>query len=874
MAENAAALEQLLVPGVLQSAYQPLVDLASGAVVGYEALARGPEGSPLDSPDRMFAAARAAGLLDELDWACRAAAVDGALAAGLDRPGAPWLFVNVEPAAASSAAPHHLADLIQRAWGLRIVMEVTERALTARPAELLAVCARVRRYGWGVAVDDVGVDHALAVMPLLRPEVVKLDLGVVQGRPTPELAAVVHTVAAEVERTGAVLLAEGIESAAHADIARSMTAQLGQGWHLGRPGPLPRWDPAARTPLRLRPGWGPGTSGLEAVSSPFELAAARQPVQILPQRALAAMSVRLEQQATLLGTGVVVASAFQDVRHVTPAVAARYAALAGHGALVAVLGQGCAAAPVPGAAVRGGPLAPDDVLARQWVVAVIGPHFAGALIGREVDDGGHDAARRFESVLTYDRDLVLQVTRSLLRRVVEAPAAHRAPPVTEVPSPMPRPAAGDLSQDPALDTAAAAVAVCDATRPGFPLAWANRAFERLTGWSAEEYRGRDAAWLLGGGAEVGSDQGGAEVGSDAAVLHELLRDGGEGSVTVPVRRGDHEPWWDEWILAPLLDETGELARYAVIHTDVTDRVRAEATAQRWLAGGGGDPADLWRQLDGSAAALVLLHAEGEVAALNAAAAALVGREQRELVGTDLIAAVVAAPDRRAAWRAFHRFAEGAPDGRGTVETRIVTPSGTPRRLAWRALRLSSSRLLCSAEDVTARRAAEARIEQLRYHDETTGLANGARLRQQSAAAVTRAARQRSEVAVCSIGVGGLTAPGTGDTAVRDELLREVATRLRGPVRTSDLVAHCGDGRYAVLLDELGADADRVARRVAGDLRAALAVPFAVGDHRLFVEAAVATSVYPRDATDAERLVARAERAVEHALRDRPPRRVP
>ena len=75
--------------------YQPIVDLCSGTVVGYEALARGAVGGPFERPDLLFAAAHEQGLTAELDWACRAAAFEGALAAGLRTPST--LFVNVEP---------------------------------------------------------------------------------------------------------------------------------------------------------------------------------------------------------------------------------------------------------------------------------------------------------------------------------------------------------------------------------------------------------------------------------------------------------------------------------------------------------------------------------------------------------------------------------------------------------------------------------------------------------------------------------------------------------------------------------------------------------------------------------------------------------
>jgi EAL domain-containing protein (putative c-di-GMP-specific phosphodiesterase class I) len=82
-APRALELERILAQGLVRSVYQPIVDLDTGEVVAYEALARGPEGSPLERPDRLFAAAREAGRVSDLDWACRAAALRGALDARL-----------------------------------------------------------------------------------------------------------------------------------------------------------------------------------------------------------------------------------------------------------------------------------------------------------------------------------------------------------------------------------------------------------------------------------------------------------------------------------------------------------------------------------------------------------------------------------------------------------------------------------------------------------------------------------------------------------------------------------------------------------------------------------------------------------------------
>ncbi len=146
-------IDGVLTAGAVRSVFQPIVDLDGGAVVAYEALARGPVG-PLHTPDRLFAAARSAGRLAELDALCRTAAFRGAVEQGLLAP--LTVFVNVEPEVLDGAP---LADLLAIAQAapadLRVVVEITERAIAARPAELLRTVERIREIGWGLALDDV-----------------------------------------------------------------------------------------------------------------------------------------------------------------------------------------------------------------------------------------------------------------------------------------------------------------------------------------------------------------------------------------------------------------------------------------------------------------------------------------------------------------------------------------------------------------------------------------------------------------------------------------------------------------------------------------------------------------------------------------------
>src|SRR4051812_10224848 len=221
------------------AAFQPIFDLRDLAVVGYEALARPCDGT---SPEELFAAARAEGRLAEVDRECRAAALAQAAAAGLGAPFA--LFLNAD----AGALELDLPDLPTS--GPTLVMEITESALTERPETVLGTLTRLRTRGWGVSLDDVGADsRSLAVMPLLYPDVIKLDLALLGERDDSDIARVVTAVGAEAERRHATVLAEGIDSAAQLEMARAAGATLGQGYFLGEPAELPNPLP---TPGRRR----------------------------------------------------------------------------------------------------------------------------------------------------------------------------------------------------------------------------------------------------------------------------------------------------------------------------------------------------------------------------------------------------------------------------------------------------------------------------------------------------------------------------------------------------------------------------------------------------------------------------------------------
>jgi EAL domain-containing protein (putative c-di-GMP-specific phosphodiesterase class I) len=358
---TAEAFRRILDERAIQPLFQPLIDLDTRHVLGYEALARGPMGSALESPAALFGAAWRAGRVAELDWACRAAAFSGAAEAGLGPPFT--LFVNAEP----------------------------------------------------VALDDVGAAPAsLAVLPFVRPDAVKLDMRLLQGRTTAEAAHIINTVRAHAERTDAVVIAEGIETIKHAREAVAAGATIGQGFLFGHPAPLPSAmpPPGEAIPLR-RPAADAGAA------TPWAVVAASREPRRATRDLLIEMCMQLEHQGLDEAEPNVLLACFQEAGHFTPATRSRYEFLATRAAFTGVLGHGMPVAPVAG--VRGADLAADDPLRREWDLVVTGPRFAAALVARDRNDHGPDARRGFDVIVTHDRDLVIRAAEPLLRRLVPEP---------------------------------------------------------------------------------------------------------------------------------------------------------------------------------------------------------------------------------------------------------------------------------------------------------------------------------------------------------------------------------------------------------------------------------------------------------------------
>ena len=409
---DAAVRGEGLVP-----AFQPVVSLPDETVVGYEALARWPS-LHHPSPADVFAHAAATGRLDMLDHAC----IRSAAHAALESPSAAGmlLLLNSEPVAAGMEVPPESA-VAEAARTFTLMFELTERGLLRNPPALLHKVAALRSCGVRIALDDIGAHpDSLALLDIISPDVMKIDLGLVQRQPDQLQTRTIAAVIAHHERTGAVILAEGIETDEHLEQALAYGATLGQGYRFGRPGPLATApDPA------ILPRFARSTERRDTLvddrdraltKTPFEIATAAHSARTVRKRTLIEMSRHIERLAAAADSAPIVLFTLQSQDNFRGETRHNITMLAKRSPLVvafAVNAPRDAAHRVQWVDIDAG-----DRMALEWTIVVLGPDTAAALVARELEPPGQGVEndRRFAAVITFDRDRVAAAARSLLNR--------------------------------------------------------------------------------------------------------------------------------------------------------------------------------------------------------------------------------------------------------------------------------------------------------------------------------------------------------------------------------------------------------------------------------------------------------------------------
>jgi EAL domain-containing protein (putative c-di-GMP-specific phosphodiesterase class I)/CheY-like chemotaxis protein len=214
--------------------YQPIVELEGHRVIGMEALARFADDGEAWTIPQWFAEAAQLGMGTELELACNRAALADLTRMPPDR----YVSINVSHRTAES---DDLLELLDAVDASRVVIEITEHEAVEDYDRLTRSLTSLRERGARVAIDDAGAGFAsLRHILLIDPEIMKLDVSLTSGIDSDArrraLATALITFAEEME---IAVVAEGIETEFEHAALQALGVRFGQGYFIGRPGPLP-----------------------------------------------------------------------------------------------------------------------------------------------------------------------------------------------------------------------------------------------------------------------------------------------------------------------------------------------------------------------------------------------------------------------------------------------------------------------------------------------------------------------------------------------------------------------------------------------------------------------------------------------------------
>ena len=231
------AVQEVVTGKLLSPVFQPIVDLRTGQVLGFEGLIRPDPKGPLPDTARLFAAAAASGRTVELDLACLEVVVSAARAIGPDK----LLTLNLSPRTLETKdfdANWLLESLVRNGISpSRVIVEMTERDEIDDLVRLRQTFATLQQYGLRLAADDVGAGNSgLRLLSQVQFDIVKIDLSLVHdGVRRIGSRAVLESLRDLAVSQEARIVAEGVETPKQLQVIRELHIGAGQGFLLGRP---------------------------------------------------------------------------------------------------------------------------------------------------------------------------------------------------------------------------------------------------------------------------------------------------------------------------------------------------------------------------------------------------------------------------------------------------------------------------------------------------------------------------------------------------------------------------------------------------------------------------------------------------------------
>ncbi len=316
--------------------------------------------------------------------------------------------------------------------------------------------------------------------------------------------------------------------------------------------------------------------------------------------------------------------------------------------------------------------------------------------------------------------------------------------------------------------------------------------------------------------------------------------------------------WESVHYAPHRDGEGSVIGIYAVHTDIHDQKRNEEALRRanWM---------LSSHISNTPLAVVEWDRDFRLVRWSPQAEHIFGWSAEEVLGMPLTDnALMHDMDREAVTGLVHRLTSGE-EPRATGLTRNYRKDGETIWCEWYHSALLDDRgeivsILSFVQDVSSRIQAEERLQYLATRDALTGLPNRLLLHERLTQAIAHAKRSGLRVGVLFIDLDRFK--NVNDTLghrIGDELLKLVSRALSGVLRETDLLARLGGDEFMVIVEDV--DDALLLGRIAQKVCEAVAQPFTIEEHEIYVTCSVGVAVYPDDSDNPEELLKYADVAM-------------
>ena len=383
------------------------------------------------------------------------------------------------------------------------------------------------------------------------------------------------------------------------------------------------------------------------------------------------------------------------------------------------------------------------------------------------------------------------------------------------------------------------------TDPQGKIQYVNPAFERLTGFTAEEAIGTSPSLIKSGHHDETFFRN----------LWDTILAGGIFQETLVNRRKDGALFYEEKTIAPLFDSAMQISSFVSTGRDITDRIRSEEKRAQLL--------DI---LEATTDFVAIMDDEGRLRYLNRAGRAMLGLPGDEDVGARHIA------DCHPEWATQRILIEAFPTARreGAWHGESVVKGAGGREIAVSQVVLAhggsngaAGFFSTIARDISERKHFERELKRQATHDALTELPNRLLLEEHLSTELARARRGGFLTAVLFLDIDNFKRINDSlGHAAGDALLRNVAHRLRACVRPNDVVARYGGDEFTILIGDLS-NSNSISA-ILHKLRETFETAIVVAGQEVYAAFSMGISVYPHDGNDPETLLKNADAAMYRA----------